>query len=75
MSDEEFADRVCGNGEVWSCDDCVNNKINDYAFTQDCYERFHKWLQQEHEFNSSNSIKRVKVRVKLKRQSEGVSND
>jgi hypothetical protein len=48
MSDEEFADRVCGNREVWSCYECVDNKINDYACQQDCHERFRKWLKQEH---------------------------
>jgi hypothetical protein len=47
MSDEEFADRVCGNREVWSCDDCVKNKVNNVS-CQGCEEKFHKWLQQEH---------------------------
>ena len=55
MSDEEFADRVCGNREVWSCDDCVENKIkNDYAWHQSCRERFYEWLKQEHKSNSFN---------------------
>lgn len=53
MSDEEFADRVCGNREVWSCDECVDNKINDYACQQDCHERFHEWLKQEYKENSN----------------------
>jgi len=47
MSDEEFADRVCGQRNVWSCDDCVDNEIT-YATPHDCYKRFHEWLKQEH---------------------------
>ena len=47
MSDEEFADSVCGQRNVWSCDDCVDNKIT-YACSHDCYKRFHKWLKQEY---------------------------
>lgn len=46
MSDEEFADKVCGS-ELWSCKDCMENKINTYGYCQDCQEGFHKWLQQE----------------------------
>lgn len=62
MSDEEFADRICGEKNIWSCDDCVDNKIS-YP-CQDCNKRFYEWLKQEHKFNSSNSTKkRVKVRV------------
>jgi hypothetical protein len=53
MSDEEFADRVCGNREVWSCDDCVKNKVNDVS-CQGCEEKFHKWLKQERKSNSFN---------------------
>ena len=48
MSDEEFADRICGEKRmVWSCDDCVKNKVYD-ACDGDCEKRFHEWLQQEH---------------------------
>ena len=47
MSDREFADRVCGNREVWSCDDCVKNKVNDVS-CQGCEEKFYEWLKQEH---------------------------
>lgn len=50
MSDEEFANRLCGNRIVWSCDDCVNNKVNG-ACGGDCEKRFHEWLQQEHKEN------------------------
>lgn len=45
MSDEEFADRVCGHRVVWSCDDCAENKI---IFGQSCRKKFHEWLKQEH---------------------------
>lgn len=47
MSDEEFADRVCGQRNVWWCDDCVENKIT-YPCSHDCYKRFHEWLKQEY---------------------------
>ena len=47
MSDDEFADRVCGQGNVWWCDDCVNNKIT-YPSSHDCYKKFHEWLKQKH---------------------------
>jgi hypothetical protein len=48
MPDKEFADRVCSNNRaVWSCEDCIENKVNDVC-CQDCEEKFHKWLQQEH---------------------------
>ena len=47
MSDDEFADSVCGS-ELWSCDDCADNKINNYSYCQGCQEEFRKWLQQEH---------------------------
>jgi len=47
MSDEEFADRVCGQRDVWSCGDCLHNEINDYPGCQDCRERLHEWLKQE----------------------------
>ena len=45
MSDDEFADIVCGS-ELWSCDDCRKNKINNYGYCQGCKEEFCKWLQQ-----------------------------
>lgn len=48
MPDEEFADRVCGSREVWSCDDCVDNEIT-YC-TNGCCKKFHEWLKQEHKF-------------------------
>ncbi len=47
MPDEEFADRVCGNSDVWSCDDCIENKVNGVC-GRDCEENFHEWLKQEH---------------------------
>jgi hypothetical protein len=50
MNDEEFADRVCGNGSVWSCDDCIENKVNGVC-GKDCQENFHEWLKQEHKEN------------------------
>lgn len=46
MSDDEFADRVCGRREVWSCNDCAENKI---VYAQCCRKKFHEWLKQEHE--------------------------
>lgn len=47
MSDEEFADRLCGKRNVWSCDECVENKVNG-ACTRYCEEHFREWLKQEH---------------------------
>jgi hypothetical protein len=47
MSDEEFADRVCGNSGVWSCDECIENKRNGVC-GRNCQENFHEWLKQEH---------------------------
>ena len=52
MSDEEFANRLCGNRIVWSCDDCVKNKVNDVC-SGDCEEKLHEWLKQEHKENSN----------------------
>ena len=48
MTEEEFADRICGNGSVWSCDDCIDNKVNGVC-GRDCQTIFHEWLKQEHE--------------------------
>ena len=39
MSDEEFADRLCGKRNVWSCDDCVDNEIT-YPCSHECYKNF-----------------------------------
>ena len=47
MPDEEFADRVCGNNDVWSCDDCIENEVNRVC-GRDCEKNFHEWLMQEH---------------------------
>lgn len=50
MSDEEFAEGICGNSELWSCDDCIDNKIT-YC-TNGCCKKFHEWLKQEHKPNA-----------------------
>jgi hypothetical protein len=47
MSDEEFADSICGSN-VWSCNDCVKNTKNNFGWCQGCREEFSEWLQQEH---------------------------
>lgn len=52
MSDEEFAEGICGNGEVWSCDDCRRYGVNDCG-CDGCEEKFHAWLKQEHKENSN----------------------
>jgi hypothetical protein len=46
MSDEEFANRICGKRNVWWCDDCIDNKIS-YPY-QDCNKKLYEWLKQEH---------------------------
>ena len=46
MPDNEFANIVC-DSELWSCNDCRENKINNYGYCQGCREDFCKWLQQE----------------------------
>jgi hypothetical protein len=46
MSDDEFADRVCGHKEVWSCNDCAENKIK--PMNNGCRKKFQEWLKQEH---------------------------
>lgn len=51
MSDEEFADKVCGS-DLWSCDDCIKNTTTDYGYCQGCREEFSEWLKQEHKSNS-----------------------
>lgn len=52
MSDEEFAEGICGNSELWSCDDCKKQGVNDYA-CDGCEEKFHDWLKQEHKEDGS----------------------
>jgi predicted RNA-binding Zn-ribbon protein involved in translation (DUF1610 family) len=55
MSDEEFAEGICGNGELWSCDDCRRHGVNDHGCTG-CEEKFHAWLKQEHKGDGNESI-------------------
>lgn len=52
MSDEEFAEGICGNGELWSCDDCKEQGVNDYG-CDGCEEKFHAWLKMEHKENGN----------------------
>ena len=46
MPDDEFADKVCGYKEVWSCEDCEENKIK--PMVDGCRKKLHEWLKQEH---------------------------
>jgi hypothetical protein len=47
MSDEEFAEGICENGELWSCRDCKRHGVNKNE-SSDCEDKLREWLKQEH---------------------------